>query len=278
MSDTFDILHLSDTHLFAGDGRHYGTVDTRANLERVLARASAIERLDLVACTGDLSDDGTPESYRTLRDLVEPWAAARGARVAYAMGNHDLHDGFREVLGETTPVFSVAQTRVVVLDTAVPGAGYGRLGAEQLDLLAQQLATPSPRGTVVLLHHPPIPAATPLLAALELQDPEAFVEVIRGTDVRVVLAGHYHLSLVDAVAGIPVVVSGGVANQSDLFAPAGHEGAVRGAAGTIVRLDADGGVRVLPFTAAAPDDGGIVFALDADEVARIAAEAGPPAA
>lgn len=278
MPDTFVILHLSDTHLVEGEGRHNGKVATTDALRRVLDRAASLERVDLVALTGDLSDDGSADSYRTLRAVVEPWAAARGAAVAYAMGNHDLHEGFREVLGDPiTSTTGPAGTRHITLDTAVPGAGYGALSPDQLDWLRAELATPAPGGTVVLLHHPPVPAATPLLAALELQDPAALAEVVAGTDVRLILAGHYHLPLLDSLAGIPVVITGGVANQADLFAPAGGEAAFRGSAGTVVHLRADGGVRALPFTAPAPDDGTQLFSLDAAGVAAVAASAGPPA-
>ncbi|MGA1811164.1 metallophosphoesterase [Frondihabitans sp. 4ASC-45] len=279
MAVTFDILHLSDTHLAAGDTRHYGQVDTREQLDLVLARASTIARLDLVACTGDLSDDGSPESYRYLRDTVEPWAAARGARVVYAMGNHDLPDGFREVLAPGADplrgVIDVDGVRVITLDTSIPGKGYGRVGAEQLAWLADILATPAARGTVIAMHHPPVSAETPLLAALELQDPSEFAATITGTDVRLVLAGHYHLALLDEVAGARVVVSGGVTNQADLFAAPDTEGAFQGSAASVVKLRADGTTRILPFTAPA---GAPVFDLDAATVASIAAEAGPASA
>ena len=106
MTDPLRILHLSDTHL-VGDGTlHYGVVDTTAALDRVLARAAALTRLDLVVCSGDLSDDGSPASYRLLRERVEAFAAARGAEVAYVMGNHDQRDGFEEVLGARTGVLT----------------------------------------------------------------------------------------------------------------------------------------------------------------------------
>src|SRR5512133_296719 len=84
------ILHLSDSHLFGDDTLQYDRVDTLAALRRVLERAGVLDRADVVVLSGDLSNDGSAESYRRLRALVEPWAAARGAVVVYAMGNHDL--------------------------------------------------------------------------------------------------------------------------------------------------------------------------------------------
>jgi 3',5'-cyclic AMP phosphodiesterase CpdA len=84
MAEPLRILHLSDTHLFGDDTRHYGVVDTTAALERVLARAADLERLDLVVCSGDLSDDGTPASYRLLRERVAAFRAAPGSPTSWA--------------------------------------------------------------------------------------------------------------------------------------------------------------------------------------------------
>jgi len=105
--DLIRILHLSDTHLSGEGTLHHGMVDTTAALRRVLDRAAAVGRLDLVVASGDLSDDGSEASYRVLRDLLEPWADARGAAVIYTMGNHDLLAGFRAVLGDVRSVSRV---------------------------------------------------------------------------------------------------------------------------------------------------------------------------
>ena len=69
------ILHLSDTHLLAGDRLLGERYDTSANLRRTLDAAEATGvRPDAVVFTGDLADLGEPEAYRALRAAVEPWA------------------------------------------------------------------------------------------------------------------------------------------------------------------------------------------------------------
>lgn len=69
------IVHLSDTHLLAGDAPLGGRYDTAANLAATLA---AVERTgitpDALVFTGDLTDLGEPEAYRALRAAVEPVA------------------------------------------------------------------------------------------------------------------------------------------------------------------------------------------------------------
>ncbi|GMA24619.1 phosphohydrolase [Luteimicrobium album] len=290
------ILHVSDTHLLGDGTRHYGVVDTAAALRSVLERASTVTDVDAVVLSGDLSDDGTPASYRTLLELVEPWAAERGAVVVPAMGNHDLAAGFEEVLGERERTVLVRGFRIVTVDTSVPGAGYGRLDPAQLERLRRALAgledpdrdtwpedtTHVPiRRTVGVLHHPPVPARSALLAALELQDPGPLLEACEASGVvSVVLAGHYHHALATTAGRVPVVVAPGVANSSDPLAPCGHERADVGSGFAVVDVRDDGEVTVVfvPVPHASDvADGTELFDLGPDEVARIAAAAGPGA-
>jgi 3',5'-cyclic AMP phosphodiesterase CpdA len=276
VTDHLRILHLSDTHLY-GDGRlHYGLVDTLAALDRVLARAGEADAVDLVVVSGDLSDDGSAASYRLLRDRLEPWAAERGAAIAYAMGNHDLPGAFEEVLGPRETVLEVGGFRVVTVDTTVARAGYGRIGAERLECLRVALSEPSANGTVVVLHHPPVPPTTGLFDTLRLIDPQPLLDVCSASDVRLILAGHYHHALVTEAGprGIPVVVAPAVANTTDVLWPPPRERAERGASFALIQLPVEGAVRVHVVRAPAADDGETVYDLDADAIARIAADSG----
>lgn len=270
------ILHLSDTHLFGDDTRHYGVVDTAAALHRTLSRCERLDAVDAVVVSGDLSDDGSEASYRTLRDAVEPWAAQRGAATLYTMGNHDRRAGFEAVIGERVRSVDVRGVRFLLLDSSVPGFGYGRLDDAQLSWLRERLAVPAPAGSVVVVHHPPVPARTPLLHALELQHPEQLLDACAGGDVRAILCGHYHHSLVTRAGGIPVIVAPGVANTSDVAADDGRERAAVGSGGALVTLPAPGAEpSVAFFRAPSPADGTVLFDLSADEIGAIAAQAGP---
>jgi 3',5'-cyclic-AMP phosphodiesterase len=275
------ILHLSDTHLLDGGRLHNGAVDTHAALLRVLRHFDSDDRIELVVASGDLSDDGSVRSYELLRDALEPWAESRGARVVYAMGNHDQREGFAAVLGGNPSgpidrVTVVAGVRVITLDSAVPGAGYGLLRPEQLEHLRDTLATPAERGSLVVVHHPPVPAATVLLQGLALQRPEELLAAIAGTDVRAVLAGHYHHPLATTAAGVPVIVSGGIANTADVLAPVGVEHARRGSSATVIDLEDDGAVRATAVHVHGPGDGETVLMLDHEAVQRILRESGVP--
>jgi len=273
-SMTLRILHLSDTHLLGdAEARHNG-VDTTAALDRVLARAGQIEGIDLVVASGDLSEDGSVAAYEKLRDRVEPFAAARGAQTAYVMGNHDLRDGFERVLGERDGVLEAGGFRVIRLDTAVPGAGYGELFPEQLDWLRAQLATAA-SGTIVVMHHAPVPAWSALLRALELQGAADVLSVLSAGDVRLVLSGHYHHSVATWAGGIPVIIAPGVTNTTDALAPAGHERAAAGSGFAVIDLPETGAPAATFVSVPAAGDGEWLFDLDPEAVRGIASAYGP---
>jgi 3',5'-cyclic AMP phosphodiesterase CpdA len=272
---TLRILHLSDTHLLADRDARQNGVDTTAALDRVLERAAAVEGVGLVVASGDLSEDGSPEAYRKLRDRLEPFAAERGAQTAYVMGNHDVRDGFEEVLGARDGVLDVDGVRVLRLDTSVPGAGYGELFPEQLEWVAHVLAEPAARGTVMVMHHAPVPAWSTLLRALELQNPGAALAAFAAGDVRLVLSGHYHHSVATWAGGVPVIVAPGVTNTTDAVAPSGRERASSGSGFAVVDLP-DGAAPAATFVPVpAADDGRWLFDMDPERVRAVAEAFGP---
>ncbi|MCG7418274.1 phosphodiesterase [Microbacterium sp. ACRRU] len=218
------ILHLSDTHLLAGDRLLGGRYDAAAHLRRTLDAAEATGvRPDAVVFTGDLTDLGEPEAYRALRAAVEPWAARLGAPVIWVAGNHDerpaLRAGLLDAEATEEPVIGVWNLdglRLIALDSSVPGWHHGDLDAAQLDWLRRQLAEPAPLGTILALHHPPLPTHIPFFDILELRDQAGLSDAFAGSDVRAILAGHLHYSTSGTFAGVPVSVSAASCYTMDL--------------------------------------------------------------
>jgi 3',5'-cyclic AMP phosphodiesterase CpdA len=209
------VAHVSDTHLLAGDAQQYGAIDTVSHFRSALERLTRIDPPpQAIVVTGDLADLGEPEAYRRLRELVEPFAEAVGAQVVWCMGNHDERAAFsRELFGEESDapqdrVYDVRGLRIVSLDTSVPGWHHGEITDEQLAWLRDELATPAEHGTILALHHPPIPSPlVPAAEIIELLDTDRLADVVRGSDVRAILGGHYHFTSHSTFAGIPVSVA-----------------------------------------------------------------------
>lgn len=218
------LLHLSDTHLLAGGRLLGGRFDTEANLAAMLDRARRIRpRPEAIIVTGDLTDLGEPAAYARLRAIMEPFAAELGAALIWVAGNHDerpqLHEhllGAEPTQRPVTSVHDLDGLRVVVLDSTVPGWHHGDLDGEQLAWLADVLREPAPLGTLLALHHPPIPSHIPFFDLLELKNQDALAAVIAGTDVRAILAGHLHYSTSGTFAGVPVSVAAASCYTLDL--------------------------------------------------------------
>lgn len=238
MTPDCTIVHLTDTHIVAPGCLVRDVVDTADNLRTVLDRIIATGRtVDVLLLTGDLTDNGDPLAYRRLREIVEPAAATLDAQIIYALGNHDSHSAFRaELVPEPSSsdpsgpsfdtVADLANVRVITMDSTLPGRHDGGLSADQLSWLATQLATPSRSGTTVLaMHHPPLRSAIDPVDALRLRDPEDLAEVIAGSEVRMILCGHAHLTGTGALAGVPIWIGPAMSYRIDPFAPLGrHRG------------------------------------------------------
>jgi 3',5'-cyclic AMP phosphodiesterase CpdA len=273
------LLHLSDTHLLEGGNKLYNSVDSEAHLRRLFSDVELSGgQPEAIIFTGDLADHGHPDAYRRIRSIVEPAAARLGAQVIWVMGNHDKREAFRsELFGEVPNgravdrVYDVNGLRVITLDSTVPGHHYGEVSGEQLDWLAEELSVPAPHGTILAMHHPPLPSVLDLAVVVELRDQAGLAEVLEGTDVRSIIAGHLHYSSTATFAGIPVSVASATCYTQDLTVPVGGTRGRDGArAYNLVHVFENTVLHsVVPLGEFAPLD-----YIDADETERRLAAAG----
>ncbi|MFE3195448.1 metallophosphoesterase [Nocardia sp. NPDC059240] len=239
------LVQITDTHLRPTGEHVLGAVDTHAVLLHILDKLrTGGRRIDALILSGDLADTAAPEAYRRLRAAVEPVAAELGAPVLYVMGNHDEREPFGIELFGRTPdsaaapydqVLDVDGLRVIGLDSTTPGRHDGYLEAEQLAWLADRLREPAPRGSLLVLHHPPLPSAIPAAEYLKLRNADELAAVLSGTDVRMILCGHNHMTAASACAGIPVWVGPALAYRIDAMAPNGRQHGLAGSGFT--RID-----------------------------------------
>ncbi|MCT9821544.1 phosphodiesterase [Microbacterium sp. W1N] len=239
------LVHLSDTHL-VGAGLLGGRFDATANLEATLeAIVRTGIRPDAIVITGDLTDLGEPAAYRALREIVEPVAARLDAPVVWVAGNHDERPALRAGLLASDPpaadpttteanttepaadpeapvtgVWDLGGLRLIALDSTVPGWHHGDIDPAQREWLRAELSQPAPLGTLLALHHPPLPSHIPLFDILELRHQDELAAIVRGSDVRGILAGHLHYSTSGTFAGVPVSVAAATCYTMNLQRPA----------------------------------------------------------
>ncbi|MGQ4599360.1 metallophosphoesterase [Nocardia sp. R6R-6] len=280
------IVQLTDTHIRPAGQLVHGMVDTYANLTHVLQQLRASrQRIDALVLSGDLTDTGSPEAYRRLRAAVEPVAEELGAKTVYVMGNHDERTAFAtEMLGVAAAsvdpdvthdqVVDVAGVRVIALDSTTPGRHDGRLEERQLDWLADQLRERARHGTLLVLHHPPIRSPIAATEYLRLEQPERLAEVLAGSDVRLIICGHNHLTGAAALAGIPVWIGPALSYRIDPIAPVDRHRGLTGFGYS--RIDLLGSTLVATAIEATPAE--VVYDRPKQDVleqlAALAAEAG----
>ncbi|MFE2888463.1 metallophosphoesterase family protein [Streptomyces graminifolii] len=278
------ILHLSDTHLERTDAPNRHGINATDSLRLMLGELRHQRGVDAVVVTGDIANDGAVEAYAAVKELVGGFARLMGGvPVFYTTGNHDEREAFGKVLGSghaapdavfpaefgCAAVSTVGGYRFITLDSLVPGEVYGQLSAAQLDWLGEELRTPAEHGTVLAFHHPPISLDSPMQRAFGLTNPGELADAIRGTDIRVVLTGHFHLQLFGFLEATPVWVTPGIVNRIDLTTAYGTERAVRGASASLVELGGETGPMFHTFHARDPRAHETVYQLDAEQVRSV---------
>ena len=79
-------IQITDCHLFASEEGKLLGMDTQASLNAVMDKIHAEQnQFDFYLCTGDLSQDGSVESYQYLKDLL----AQDKKEPFWIPGNHD---------------------------------------------------------------------------------------------------------------------------------------------------------------------------------------------
>lgn len=207
------LVHVSDVHATSG-APLYGLVDGIDRLTMVGRSLDAIgARPDAVVITGDLVQKGNPGAYAALGDALARLEETCRAPVLVVPGNHDHLLEFTRLTqsgGVIRRVVPLERIRVVLLDSSTAA-----LGDEQLSWLGDVLATPYRDGTVIALHHPPVASPLPALAGIGLQDAAALEAAIAASDVRLIVAGHYHHPLSAHLGGVPVWVGPALSYQQD---------------------------------------------------------------
>jgi 3',5'-cyclic AMP phosphodiesterase CpdA len=204
----FLLLQISDPHIGASWD---GADPDEALLRAVEAILSLPDRPDALLVSGDLTDNGAPEEYQRVRELLAPL----DLHPHVLPGNHDLRGPLREAFGlpgegeePVSYAVDLGPLRLVCLDSIVPGAEGGSLDGGRVEWLDAALAEAPGTPTVVALHHPPLQTEIPTFERIGLAPDSraALAEVLaRHPQVTRIVAGHVHRAIVAELAGRAVV-------------------------------------------------------------------------
>ncbi|MDI9835112.1 metallophosphoesterase [Streptomyces sp. KAU_LT] len=198
------LAQISDLHL---DGTDRAT----ERAARVMDHLRNLPHpVDALLVTGDIADHGAEAEYEeAARLLTAPFP------VLTCPGNHDVRPAYRKALlgeapddGPINRVHYIAGTAILMCDSTIPGRDEGRLDAETLGWIDDQL-TALPAGTpaLVAFHQPPVELHHPLPDSGRLEQPEQLAALLEAHPrVAAVLTGHAHTAAASTFAGRPLVV------------------------------------------------------------------------
>jgi 3',5'-cyclic-AMP phosphodiesterase len=210
-------LQLSDLHVVPKGERASVVLDTCHLLEQaidqLLKMRPALDPLDALLISGDISDDGSAGSYDIARTQLERLKLP----ILVVPGNHDAREPFRRAFADIAAlpanglidwVVKIGDTHVVGLDTLIEGQGGGRLRDESLTVLKDALTMAGTGPVLVMLHHPPIRTGIQFMDAIGLENAAALEAALADTQADVTLvAGHVHAVHHGRLGRFPVITA-----------------------------------------------------------------------
>ena len=215
------IVQISDPHMKAGGEMLHG-IDPSARLAACVADVNRRHAdAAFVVVSGDISDDGSAESYARARDLLRRLKPP----VRLMLGNHDSRTEFGRAFPEAgRDLNGFAQSEVaaggrafVFLDTVKAGAHDGEFCARRARWLEARLdcARQAGKSAYVFAHHPPMRISVPYLDRLRLLDRGRFAKALaaRRDIVRHLFFGHVHRAVSGVWRGFPFSCAKGLNHQ-----------------------------------------------------------------
>ncbi len=187
---------LTDIHLSERTPSH------KDDLERSVRRINALDSLDFVLVTGDVSENGDRAS------LLEAKKTLDGLKVPYyaVMGNHETKwsasgcTAWSEVFGSERFETDCKGVHFIGFNTGpLMRMAFGHVVKQDLLWLRERLGALSPDVPVVVVTHYP-------LLSEEMDNWHEATDLLRHFNVRLCIGGHYHISCNYSYDGIPGVL------------------------------------------------------------------------
>lgn len=186
----YHIAQLTDFHLQQDPKAKLRSICTLESFKQTLQHAKR-QQPDLYIFTGDLSHDGSKQSYQHI--VTE--TTTIDCPIAWIPGNHDQPDNMQAVFESShfcqDKVIQMGPWQLILLNSHWPGHIEGRLTEQQLQQLKQQLHSQQP--TVIFLHHN-IAEPTPIDTGAMFANTEQLLETILPYKpyIKAVVCGHVH--------------------------------------------------------------------------------------
>ncbi len=184
---TRSFIQISDSHI--DNDKFVMGVDSQKNLSAIVSNISK-HYFDALLISGDLTHNGTLESYQKLHKILNPIES----KIYMLHGNHDDLSNLNQIFNESSLCnLIIGCWEIISIDSVQVGKVSGRLNDEQLHTLSQKITTSSAKYIALCLHHPPVSMESDWNDALSLENPEDLFAVIDQFDnIKAIMWGHAH--------------------------------------------------------------------------------------
>ncbi|MDH3682076.1 MAG: metallophosphoesterase [Acidimicrobiia bacterium] len=203
------IAHVSDFHVAGNPSFLLHGENTRANLAAV-ARSLGEHRpsLDLILVGGDVSHDGSPESYEFVEQIFADFACPFVA----TPGNHDDRRRLAALFPTGNDVadglLATERAKLAVVDSQIPGAEEGRVSS------IPAVADSGDSLLLVLLHHDLVQPDGGGRPGMRIPH-EELSKLLTLSPPTVFLTGHRHLAMDVCIGDVRILGAPATSTQFD---------------------------------------------------------------
>jgi len=181
------LIQISDCHI--DDDPESMGVDTHANLKKII-KVIATKHFDTLLISGDLTHNGTQNSYRLLQQILSPIQS----NLVVISGNHDNVENLNKTFAQNLiHKFSLGDWEIITTDSTQESKTSGYLSKQELTKLDQALQESTSKYNIVVLHHPIVSMKSSWDDALSLENSDELFNVInKYPKIKAILWGHAH--------------------------------------------------------------------------------------
>ena len=201
-------IQISDCHI--DDNAQTMGVNSHENLIKVVDKIVTLQS-DALLISGDLTHNGTPYSYKKLKEILSPIETD----IFVIAGNHDDSDNLASEFGACLfDRIALDAWDIINIDSVQIGKTSGFVTTNALTALDQQLQHSNAKYNLIVLHHPIVAMNSEWDDALSLENPQDLFAVLdKHPKVQAVLFGHAHESVEFDKNGLKIIACPSTATQ-----------------------------------------------------------------
>ncbi len=196
VKDTFELIQISDPHLFGDADRCLLGVNTResfvATLEQVHRHHN---KPDVIVITGDISQDLSKESYRFFSEAMSRFECP----ILCLAGNHDELESLQEFAVnqqiQMAKEFQTPHWQLLLAHSQIKGEVFGQINDEEMNWLSSKLSKNN-KPSIIFTHHHPVHSNAAWIDVLGIKNCEEFTQMLSThLNVKACGFGHVHQAL-----------------------------------------------------------------------------------